>query len=188
MKKIVWEKIGAGNDDAPIGHIYVTTISPKVYSELSAKGMTDDEICSALIQDMLLRNQVPAGGVHRANIIDADLPDNNGSAMEYVLDESTETVSQVACADQRRCYRDTWRWNGSALVEDSDMVLETKKEKVRKVRNKLLELSDKDELKLLGAGGQNLNDMRTYRQELRDLGGFIDADPDNITWPTKPNV
>ena len=185
MKKIVWEKVAVNEDDLPIGHIYVTIISPRVYADLVAEGLTDDQICGNIAADMMARGQQPKSSVHRGNITDANIPNNAGAAMEYVVDEDTETVSQEACQDQIRCFRDCWKWDGTKIIEDNVMVLDKKKSKVRAVRNRLLELSDKDEFRLTG---QDLANVKTYRQSLRDLGPNIENDPDNVPWPTKPSV
>ena len=76
------------------------------------------------------------------------------------------------------------KWDGSKIVKDDDALsacqTAEKWKNVRRDRN--IRLAETDYLAL---SDQTLsNDMKTYRQALRDVPS--QSDPDNITWPTKP--
>ena len=76
------------------------------------------------------------------------------------------------------------KWDGSKIVKDDDAlsVCQTAEswKSVRNDRNRRLAETD-----YLALSDQTLsNDMKTYRQALRDVPS--QSDPDNITWPTKP--
>lgn len=119
-------------------------------------------------------------------------PNSDGAVdiQDYELDEATETVVLKSVPDQVRHFRSSWIWNGLRVAVDSTKAVEERKVKARSIRNRLLELSDKDEFRLQapGSNAANLASMRAYRKSLRDLGTAIDADPENIVWPTKPVV
>tara|TARA_A100001011_G_scaffold400800_1_gene519042 strand:- start:6183 stop:6467 length:285 start_codon:yes stop_codon:yes gene_type:complete len=66
--------------------------------------------------------------------------------------------------------------------EWADGATERKKQKLRNKRKELLLEADWQIDRIEDAGG-NSSSWRTYRQTLRD----ITNDPDNPTWPTKPN-
>tara|TARA_Y100000992_G_scaffold247817_1_gene179365 strand:- start:46 stop:330 length:285 start_codon:yes stop_codon:yes gene_type:complete len=66
--------------------------------------------------------------------------------------------------------------------EWADGATERKKQKLRNKRKELLLEADWQIDRIEDAGG-NSSSWRTYRQALRD----ITNDPDNPTWPTKPN-
>ena len=66
--------------------------------------------------------------------------------------------------------------------EWADGATERKKQKLRNKRKELLLEADWQIDRIEDAGG-NSSSWRTYRQALRD----ITNDPDNPTWPSKPN-
>ena len=75
-------------------------------------------------------------------------------------------------------------WDGSAIVKDDTALIECqtaeKWKRVRADRNRKLAETD-----YLALSDQTLSaEMNTYRQALRDVP--TQSDPDNITWPTKP--
>lgn len=156
----------------PDGSVGITTPSP----EWLAAG--NDLV--ALEADLKSKNSAFNPVAH---IADSALPDNAGLAMEYVLDEDTLVVTQVPCPDQRRCFRNQWKWDGTAVVEDIVAVQEEKIKKAKAIRNRILEQSDKEEFIL---SGPDLDALRTWKQSLRDLGADISADPENVVWPAKP--
>jgi hypothetical protein len=156
--------------DNGAGGVGVTIVSPKATmsiedhkAELEAKGV----VCHAIVDD-------------------STLPDNAGTALKWELDEDTETVSQVPHTDQRRCYRNTWEWDGSAVVENAVAIGLEKRAEARIIRNKLLAKSDATYLSETERAGPNVNALKAYRQALRDLGAAIDTDPDTLVWPVKP--
>jgi len=151
----------------PDGSVSITTMSPKTDVTIDAH-----------------RAELITKGVNVvAQVEDTELPDNGGAAQEYSLDEDTLAITRVPCTDQRRCHRDCWVWDGTAVVEDAVKVKEEKKKKARILRNKMLDKTDKDEFRLTGP---ELSALKAWRKSLRDLGTSINTDPDNITWPTKP--
>lgn len=162
------------------GTVSITTMDPNFFLAETKKGKTEAQILAE--HEIRLANENPTAVVH-GQIDPATLPDNAGAAMEHVLDEATMSVGQAPYADQRRCFRDQWVWNGSAVVEDAVKVLAEKSRKARAVRNRMLALTDSEEFRLTGPA---LADSRAWRQSLRDLGATIDVDPDNVVWPAKP--
>ena len=81
-------------------------------------------------------------------------------------------------------YHLKWDASKKVIVKDDDAlsVCQTaeKWKDVRRDRNRRLAETD-----YLALSDQTLsNDMKTYRQALRDVPS--QSDPDNITWPTKP--
>lgn len=75
-------------------------------------------------------------------------------------------------------------WDGSAILKDDTALTAyqtaEKWKRVRADRNRRLAETD-----YLALSDQTLSaEMTTYRQALRDVP--TQADPDNITWPTKP--
>ena len=75
-------------------------------------------------------------------------------------------------------------WDGSAILKDDTALTECqtaeKWKRVRADRNKRLAETD-----YLALSDQTLSaEMSTFRQALRDVP--TQTDPDNITWPTKP--
>jgi len=160
----------------------VAVMNP-VRSAQIASGLKEDAFLDMLQARKIITHpdRVPRGIVD-----DSTFPDHGGAAMRYELDEETEIVSQVAYTDQRRCFRNSWKWGGLSVIEDPTKMAGIKKAKARIVRDRLLELSDQDEMRLLAGGGQDLVNIRTYRTSLRGLGTDIDLDPDNVPWPNKP--
>ena len=59
---------------------------------------------------------------------------------------------------------------------------------LRSKRNRLLQASDWEIMQELEKGNEISDDMKTYRQALRDLPAGKDTDDkcENATWPTKP--
>ena len=108
-----------------------------------------------------------------------DFPSHAGE-MENVLTDLT--VSKSPYKDQIKCFRGAWELNGNSVVENPAKVKELKSERCRRIRDKMLEKTDYEEF---SKTGQELADVRTWRQSLRDLGSQIDTDPDNVAWPTR---
>ncbi len=76
------------------------------------------------------------------------------------------------------------KWDGSKIIKDDDALTAyqtaEKWKRVRADRNRRLAETD-----YLALSDQTLSaEMNTYRQALRDVPS--QSDPDNITWPTKP--
>ena len=68
--------------------------------------------------------------------------------------------------------------------EASDLTaVEWKQLEKRAERNNLLALSDSKILPDRGLSESKVTEWKTYRQSLRDIDF---SDPDNITWPNKP--
>tara|TARA_Y100001947_G_C10319433_1_gene295487 strand:- start:544 stop:801 length:258 start_codon:yes stop_codon:yes gene_type:complete len=70
------------------------------------------------------------------------------------------------------------------LEKDSEMdMVESLQLEQRAERNNLLSLSDSNVLPDRSLSDSKLAEWKTYRQSLRDLDF---SDPNNITWPSKP--
>ena len=117
-----------------------------------------------------------------ARINATEVPDDSAE-LEWVV-EAGKPV-QKPCANPR-AFRGAWVWDGAAVVTDPAKKLEHKKAQTRKVRDDLLQKSDVDYTVAVERGLGEVQQLKQYRQSLRDLGAAIDADPDNITFPTKP--
>ena len=80
------------------------------------------------------------------------------------------------------------KWDGSKVVKDDDALaafqLAEKWKRVRLRRDRLLNDSDWVVTKATGTGVTVTSAWKTYRQKLRDVPS--QSDPDDITWPTKP--
>ena len=100
------------------------------------------------------------------------------------LDEATGTV--VDQTHTPRALRAAWRLHGQAIVVDPAAARVEKSKHARRVRNRLLELSDVEMMREQEQGRPRAAQLRHYRQQLRDMGAEIDDDPDAITWPRKP--
>ena len=74
-----------------------------------------------------------------------------------------------------------------AILEDKDRSeftsTENKQLHKRAERNDVLAQSDIYVLPDIGLSESKVNEWKTYRQSLRDMDF---SDPDNLTWPTKP--
>ena len=118
------------------------------------------------------------------DIVDADFPTD--PLEDYVVENGVAVKKPVA--DDIRHFRGSWRWDSinNKIVEDTALVAEERKVNVRKVRNELLSGSDLDMTVANEKGAANANAIKTYRQELRDLGTDIDADPETVAFPVKP--
>ena len=68
-------------------------------------------------------------------------------------------------------------------VSNDPSVLELKQVREKARRNSYLAESDWSQLPDNGLTSAKKDEWKTYRQELRDLDT---SDPENITWPTKP--
>ena len=129
-------------------------------------------------------------GATQVGIIDKDElphadPADTTVIENYVLDEATETVSKQPAADRIRAFRNSWRWNGTGIEVDSTLETAERWVRVRKIRNKLLALSDGNMARENEQGGPNQNAYKSYRQALRVVPQD-NADPRNIAWPQKP--
>ena len=80
------------------------------------------------------------------------------------------------------------KWDGSKVVKDDDALaafqLAEKWKRVRQDRDRLLNDSDWVVTKATETGVTVSSAWKTYRQKLRDVPS--QSDPDDITWPTKP--
>ena len=80
------------------------------------------------------------------------------------------------------------KWDGSKVVKDDDALaafqLAEKWKRIRQDRDRLLNDSDWVVTKATETGVTVTSAWKTYRQKLRDVPS--QSDPDNITWPTKP--
>ena len=80
------------------------------------------------------------------------------------------------------------KWNGSKIVKDDDALatyqLAEKWKDVRSQRDRLLNETDWVVTKATETGVTVSSAWKTYRQKLRDVPS--QSDPDDITWPTKP--
>ncbi len=100
--------------------------------------------------------------------------------------EETDTVVE---SDIQIDYSKTYKLvNGEIIAEDYEMPLELINaalwDEVRKTRNKLLEETDWI-VTVSNENGTSVPDnWKEYRQALRDI--TTQADPNNVTWPTKP--
>jgi|TARA_Y100000287_G_C13980485_1_gene237857 hypothetical protein len=100
--------------------------------------------------------------------------------------EETDTVVE---SDIQIEYDKTYKLvNGEIIAEDYEMPLElitaARWDEVRKTRNKLLEETDWI-VTVSNENGTSVPDnWKEYRQALRDI--TTQADPNNVTWPTKP--
>ena len=77
------------------------------------------------------------------------------------------------------------KWDGSKIIKDDDALTAyqtaEKWKRIRNDRNRRLAETDYLSLK----DNTLSDDMKTYRQALRDVPK--QTDPDNITWPSKPS-
>lgn len=167
MKKLVISR--------PDGGVSIVHPAPNAIEELGLK--TEQEL-----EDYLVARYTAEGHSVVSKIDDVDLPDDSA---ELIWDEVDGIPTQRMSGNARE-FRDDWTWSGSGVVTDPTKKVERKKSKAREVRNKLLEQSDTEAMVATERGDARLPQLKTYRQELRDLGTQIDADPDNITWPVKP--
>ncbi len=100
--------------------------------------------------------------------------------------EETDTVVE---SDIQIEYDKTYKLvNGEIIAENYEMPLElitaARWDEVRKTRNKLLEETDWI-VTVSNENGTSVPDnWKEYRQALRDI--TTQADPNNVTWPTKP--
>ena len=80
------------------------------------------------------------------------------------------------------------KWDGSKIVKDDDALatyqLSEKWKDVRSQRDRLLNETDWVVTKATETGVTVSSAWKTYRQKLRDVPS--QSDPDDITWPTKP--
>lgn len=160
MKRIVFKN--------PDGSLAVTTVSPSVdYEAEKAKILANNPHLTF------------AGDVE-----ETDFPTD--IVEDYVVENGAAVKKQVE--DSIRHFRASWRFDeiNNKIVEDPALVAEERKANVRKVRNELLAETDIEMAVANEKGAANANDMKTYRQSLRDLGTDIDADPENVTFPVKP--
>ena len=117
-------------------------------------------------------------------IVETDSPlsfestDDEGNAITIPFTQSGHIVSDL----EGTHYHLTW--DGSAILKDDTALTAyqtaEKWKDIRADRNRRLEETD-----YLALSDQTLSaEMSTYRQALRDVP--TQADPDNITWPSKP--
>lgn len=115
-------------------------------------------------------------------ITENDYPDAPKS--DWKLENGVPVFAPVA--DNTRHFRKAWRWNGAEIVEDAVVVTEQRATTARAIRNQLLAFSDVEMMRANEQGAPNAAALENYRQQLRDMGPGIDADPVSLTWPTKP--
>ena len=118
-------------------------------------------------------------------IVETDAPlsyetkDSEDNDITVTFNESGHIHSEIETGQHYHL-----KWDGSKIVKDDDALKECQMQQqwksVRNDRNRRLAETD-----YLALSDQTLsNDMKTYRQALRDVPS--QSDPDNITWPTKP--
>ena len=104
--------------------------------------------------------------------------------------QDTETGAFIPMDEANRHYQEYLAWDGTTDPEFTQEELDTQQwASVRSERDALLAATDffmtydyyNNELT-----GQEQTDLATYRTQLRDLP--VDADPYDITWPTKPQI
>ena len=119
-------------------------------------------------------------------IVETDAPlsyestDEEGNAITILFTQSGHIHSEI---DTGQHYHLTW--DGSAILKDDTALTECqtaeKWKNIRADRNRRLAETD-----YLSLNDNTLSDdMKTYRQALRDVPK--QTDPDNITWPSKPS-
>lgn len=136
---------------------------------------------------------------HAGNIEDKDFPnaaqpavmdgEEGASAMlevvveDYFIENGAAVKKPVM--DNLRHLRGSWRWDdvNKKVIEEPVLAKAIRASNARAVRNQLLKDSDSLEFRLTG---QALADARTYRQELRNLGSAIDANPEDVLFPVRP--
>ena len=119
-------------------------------------------------------------------INDTDLPNADGSKVieEYVLDEKTREVKKCKCENQIRAFRNCWRWDGEKIICDPELEKKERWNRIRTIRNKLLDMSDKEMSRAMETQ-IGISEIKEYRQKLRDIPQN-NTDPENIDWPIKP--
>ena len=123
--------------------------------------------------------------IHVATLPKEDIAVIGSTAIDYDLDLETLTVTEVPTFDQ---YRDCWRWKTGTkkLAVDTTLEKEERWKRARKIRNKLLEISDAGMIRVQEIGTQTeIDSMKDYRQSLRDVPQN-NANPKSINWPSQP--
>lgn len=120
-------------------------------------------------------------------IVETDAPlsyqdkDEEGNDITVTFNQSGHIHSEI---DTGQHYH--LKWDGSKIVKDDDALsacqTAEKWKSIRFKRNRLL--AETDYLAMKDQPDMS-NDMQIYRKKLRDLPQD-NSDPDNITWPTKP--
>ena len=102
--------------------------------------------------------------------------------IERVASKNVEE-GDVRCDDclakdlPKRYFRNCWRYSNRKVDVDMPLARIQKMDEIREKRNKLLDDSDKEHLRLQAVGtAQEKQDMETYRQSLRDIPVNVDLE------------
>lgn len=110
----------------------------------------------------------PAQGVTKEQVMEKSIP-------EGAL--SVEIIEDFSVFPKDRAFRDSWQMNAGTVEEDLVKSKAIHLDRLREARNKKLDELDKGEIKFLGQSKQQeLNDLRTEKQRLRDLPVSIGVD------------
>ena len=135
------------------------------------------------------------------SVTSGDPPVSDYSGEDYEIVETDELLSYVDSEGRTLTYEQSChivsdidgthyhlKGNGSKIVKDDDALatyqLTEKWKDVRSQRDRLLNETDWVVTKATETGETVTSAWKTYRQKLRDVPS--QSDPDDITWPTKP--
>lgn len=121
-------------------------------------------------------------------------------AMHAVSLRGADRLPNVEASDlpASRRFRDCWRYNGQTVAADLDLARQQLLTELRAERNARLVVSDGHKARLEDVGtAEQLQDLKTYRQALRDLPAVVAQDLANLgtaealsnyvpPWPTSP--
>lgn len=122
--------------------------------------MLPNELETDYLDRIAVQDKPHPDAVRKANMLAADLP-----------------VSKD--------FRDCWRHDGSGVVVDAALETAARWSTIRGQRDRLLDESDKDSLRL-GEQGGDVKAIHSYRQKLREVPQKYSADPLTVVWPVKP--
>lgn len=117
----------------------------------------------------------------------------NGWKLEQILakdipeGKSFETIENSEISSDRT-YRDAWKKNGAKIEINMAKARQIHMDRIREVRNKELDKSDKALVREMESGG-NLTNLRVARQKLRDIPQTMDLESAQTTdelkakWP-----
>ena len=149
------------------------------------KNETENEYADRIIlKGELQPGEVKVGVINKTALPFA-APGDTTEIMDFKLDKETNIISNEVVRDKIKHFRGAYRWDGTKIVIDTVIEKEIRWAHVREIRNKLLQSSDGEMAGQTEQKGPKQADMKTYRQNLRDLPE-TEADPKNIIWPTKP--
>jgi hypothetical protein len=183
--RIVWRVADAGQEPRmPVGHLVITVpVEPPVEGEPEADYL--ERIAARAEQD-LPPGCVRVGVVHKTALPNAD-PAMAVPVEDWALDEAALAVRKAAVPDPVRHHRGEWRWDDAAgrVVVDPDLARAARWKRVRAIRDRLLDASDREWMRLTEVGSPaDVEALRAYRQALRDLPAQT-ADPLAVVWPER---